>query len=172
MGIGGIRAMMNHNFEKFYLKTCNSVYRFISSRVASRQDAEDLVSEVYYKAFRSDSAEINPTKAWIFSIAANTLKNYYRDHKSSEIIPITIASTDSVEDDIISSEEAMELMTAVNKLSESDQLLVSLRYFAELPYKDISKVMGLSIVAAKTRMSRVLPKIEKIMGKGGSPYEK
>lgn len=162
---------MDNNFEKFYLKTCTLVFRFISSRVASRQDAEDLVSEVYYKAFRSNSIEIKPTKAWIFSIAANTLKNYYRDHKSNEIIPVIIASADNVENTVISSEEAAELMIAVSKLSESDQLLVSLRYFAELPYKDISKIMGLSIVTAKTRMSRALSKIEKIMGKGGSQYE-
>lgn len=162
---------MSHNFEKFYLQTCSAVYRFISSRVTSKQDAEDLVSEVYYKAFRSVTPETKLTKVWIFSIAANGVKNYYRDHKFNEVIPEALASGDNVEAAVISTEDAAELMSAINKLSESDQLLLSLRYFAELPYKDISKVMNLSAATAKTRMSRVLSKLEKIMDKGGSSCE-
>lgn len=154
---------MNQNFEKLYLQTRNSVYRFVSLRVSSLHDAEDLVGDIYYKALRSAETGTKMTKAWIFSIASNTLKNYYRDHKPFTDIPEGLLSTNDLEGAIISSARAAELMASINKLSIDEQLLVSLRYFAELPYKDISKIMGISVSASKTRMSRCLIKLKKMI---------
>lgn len=154
---------MNQNFEQFYLQTSSLVYGFFISRVSSKQDAEDLVADVYYKAFRNVNSETKLTKAWIFTIASNLLKNYYRNHKPMADIQENIKDVNEVEDVIISFENAKELITAVNKLSPDDQLLVSLRYFAQLPCRDISKVMNISVVAAKTCMSRCLVKLKELL---------
>lgn len=162
---------MAKDFEEFYLNTFDGVYRFISSWVYSKEDAEDLVGDIYYKACRGFGSCTKASKAWIFTIASNTLKNYYRDQKPTSILPESLVSLEDVEDNIISSERAVELVTAINKLSSDDQMLVSLRYFAELSYRDISKVMGISVPAAKTRMSRCLVKLKNIMGEECYLYE-
>lgn len=95
--------------EQFYLQTSSLVYGFFISRVSSKQDAEDLVADVYYKAFRNVNSETKLTKAWIFTIASNLLKNYYRNHKPMADIQENIKDVNEVEDAIISFEKAKEL---------------------------------------------------------------
>ncbi|HZJ82546.1 MAG TPA: RNA polymerase sigma factor [Clostridia bacterium] len=162
---------MKRDFERFYLKTFDSVYGFILSRVYSKQDAEDLVGDIYYKACRSFNESTKLNKAWIFTIASNTLKNYYRDQKPTYMLSESVKGSENVEEWVISSERTSELMVAINQLSLEDQLIVSLRYFGELSYRDISKVMEISISAAKTRMSRCLVKLRKVMREERDLYE-
>ena len=154
---------MGLSFDDFYLDTSHGIYRFVSSRVASRQDAEDLVGDIYYRAFRNVESHTKLTKAWIYTIASNVLKNYYRDHKLTDLLSEDIPCVNSVEDEILSGERTKTLMSAIRRLAADEQLLVSLRYYAQLSYKDISKVMGISASAAKTRMSRSLDKLEKLI---------
>ena len=59
------------------------VYRFVFYRVNHRQTAEDLVAEVFTKAWNKLSEIQNPSlfNAWIYQIARNLVIDFYRSRK-------------------------------------------------------------------------------------------
>ena len=63
-----------------------SLFRFLALHTDNREDAEDLMQDIFtncYKARdRFDSSKCSEV-AWLFIIAKNRLKNYYRDKKTS-----------------------------------------------------------------------------------------
>ena len=157
---------MKVDFEKLYAQTYDDLYRFVASRVSMRHDAEDLVEDTYLRALSSmDRVKSNP-RAWVFKIAANRIKNYYRDKKPMNAIPESIQSMQDVEHTILTAERARELASALSHLPDDDQILVSLRYFSHLSYTDIAQAMQITQTAARVRMTRALKKLKRLLQNG------
>ncbi|MFN3405378.1 MAG: RNA polymerase sigma factor SigZ [Cytophagaceae bacterium] len=67
------------------------LYNFIVKRVKDKSDAEDILQEVFIKiATKIDSLdEDEKLKSWIFTIARNTIIDYYRKNSNNTITEIT-----------------------------------------------------------------------------------
>lgn len=61
------------------------IQNYFSSRVRTPEDAEDLVQEVYLRAYQSlgNFRGECPVEYWLMRIAVNLLKNYYRGLQSA-----------------------------------------------------------------------------------------
>jgi len=73
--------------EKFFDAYYSAVRQYFVKNVSNREDAKDLTQEVWLKflVFRKQPKQIDNLKAWIFTVARNTLIDYYRknNHKKS-----------------------------------------------------------------------------------------
>ena len=67
-------------FLAFYQEHFAGIYRFIYRKVGSREEAEDLASQVFMKAFRHLDYEYNAQKmrSWLFQVAHTTIADYWR----------------------------------------------------------------------------------------------
>lgn len=67
--------------EELYRDYREKVERYVKSRVAHRQDAEDLVSDIFVKAC-ARLAQYDPARAapgtWLYAIARNAVVDYFR----------------------------------------------------------------------------------------------
>jgi RNA polymerase sigma-70 factor (ECF subfamily) len=63
-----------------FTRFVDPVYRFLYSHVGNREDAEDLTSEVFFKAARQlDSARAESSIAkWLFTVARTVLADHWR----------------------------------------------------------------------------------------------
>ena len=64
----------------------DGLFRFLSMHTECREDAEDLMQDIFvncYKARDSFDSSRCSEQAWIFVLAKNRLKNYYRDKKKT-----------------------------------------------------------------------------------------
>jgi RNA polymerase sigma-70 factor (ECF subfamily) len=139
------------------------VYRFVYSKLGNKWDTDDVVSDVFRKAFehyaalRSDS---NP-KAWLMTIARNTIYDLYRKRKDTlagdELE--AVAHPDSFMEQMELQDDLNCLKKAMAYLSEEDQELVRLKYFAELKYREVGDAVGKSEQTVKTRVFRLLKKL-------------
>ena len=154
---------MKDQFILLYDQFFDDVYRYILYKVGKKWDADDLVSEVFRKAFvrqsslRQDSNE----KAWLMTIARNTVIDYYRKKKN-------VIYSDQVEDymehEVFSANGDLEdhLDCVKNSLSfmpEEDREIINMRYFADMKYRDIGQVLGKTEQAIRTRMFRLTKKM-------------
>src|SRR5260370_8248634 len=70
----------DQEFLAFYQEHFASIYRFIYRKVGSQEEAEDLTSQVFMKAFRHLDYEYNAQKmrSWLFQVAHTTIADYWR----------------------------------------------------------------------------------------------
>ena len=150
----------------------DSLLRFLLAHTDNREDAEDLMQDVFtscYKAQdRFDSSKCSEV-AWLFIIAKNRLKNYYRDKK-------TTVSLDSIDveqkDDKDYVAQAVHLMhcrevaaEAIRQLDERSQKIILLRFFEEKSHDEIARIMDLTTGNVRVIQSRALKQMEEYINK-------
>jgi RNA polymerase sigma factor (sigma-70 family) len=149
-----------------------SRYQGIAFRVAwlvVRQagEAEDAVQEAFVKAyyalprFRRDA----PFRPWILRIVTNEARNRVRASRRREGLTLRAAAADpggaapSPEVAALEREDAEALARAMDRLRESDRLVIAYRYLFELSEAEMAEALGLRPGTVKSRLSRALGRL-------------
>ena len=155
------------DFERLYDEYYDKIYVYIARRVNDSHAAEDLTSDVFFKAFANP---YNPALAkfstYIFTIAANTLKNHYRAafkiHR--EELDESFPNGTDLLGDLITCEEYAGLQKALADLPERQYEAVYRRYYLEQPFKTIGAALGVSEDGAKKLHKRALENLKIFLG--------
>lgn len=157
-------------FTEFYRVHLAAIYRFIRSRTPTPQDAEDLVQQVFFKAFRAQAGfrgDESAQLAWLFRIARNETASWYRRPRP-ESVPLdgllrSVAepadSSLGPEDRVLVDERDQALALMVARLSETEQEVIQLRFAAGLSSVEIALVLDCSAGAARQRLHRALDRL-------------
>ena len=144
-----------------------SLLRFLSSHTDNREDAEDLMQEIFtscYKAYdRFDNSKCSEV-AWLFIIAKNRLKNYYRDKKTSTSLDAVEVEQKDPTDYIAKAVHLMhcrEVAAEVIKtLDKRSQQIILLRFFEEKSHEEIAEILNLNTGNVRVIQSRALKQME------------
>ena len=77
----------NQFFEEIYHEYYPSIYHFINCRVCNPACAEDIANDVFLAAYcnlHSYDASKGFITTWLYAIASNRLKNYYKKRQRLE----------------------------------------------------------------------------------------
>jgi RNA polymerase sigma factor (sigma-70 family) len=134
-------------FETWYRQNMPSLYNYVCFKVKNRSVAEDIISAICEKALRncqqydSQNGSLNN---WIFGIARNTLRNHFRAQGSSSELTslkeflVTTNNDDLPEPSIERDEVFTQLLSNIERLSEREQEVISLRFGAGMKNKEIA----------------------------------
>lgn len=156
---------MNKQFMSLYDQYFDDVYRYVFFKTNSHWDTDDLVSDIFKKAFEKYTPAIENPKPWLFSIARNTIIDFYRKKKD-------IASSDELDQymypgcfelDLEKNEQLNCLKKSLSTLPKEDLEFVNLRYFSGLKYKEIGELTGKSEDSVKMRLSRIIKKLKEMI---------
>ena len=164
-------------FAEKYQQFFPRVFAYVYGRVYNVHQAEDLVSEVFERAFlkmgslRNDEA----FATWLFTIARNLITSYARKRGREsivdpDILKSVVATSMSVENEVLIREEVAAVVECLKKFPQREQDIVSLKFDAELTNGQIARVMGLSEANVRVILFRTLRKLRETM-KSGSPAE-
>lgn len=154
-------------FGRLYEEHLTGVYRYVLYRVGEKETAEDLTSEIFGKALGGFKG-FNPEKAsfttWLYSIARNTVTDYFRRHAREtrlrrEPEPDIPARTASPEEEVSRNEEIRKLRECLLKLKPVEQELVSLKFSSEMTNREIARITGLSESNVGTILCRAIRKL-------------
>ena len=158
---GDIRAFsaIVSNYQKM-------VFTIVLKIVNNRNDAEDIVQEVFVKVFKSleQFKEESEFSTWLYRIAYNTTLSELRKRKIS-FVPIDenldAAHELLTDDDEIDWNEAKlkYLNEALKKLPPDEIFLVTLYYYDEQSVDAISRISNLSIANVKVKLHRIRKKL-------------
>jgi RNA polymerase sigma-70 factor, ECF subfamily len=135
-------------FAKLYDAYVERVSRYIYFRVAEDCDMEDLVSQVFLKAWENlgrYKMGSSPFIAWLYTIARNLVIDHYRTKKNNLPLEEAIALPSDLEmpDEIAQTHFDLEGMRdALQKLSKDQQQALVLKYIAGLPNDSIARIMN------------------------------
>lgn len=173
------KESMVDEFTKIYELYYKRIYKYICYRINDQYMAEDLCSQVFeriiakYSSFSGNSITF---ESWIFTIAKNTLNDYYRKNNKIFHFPLDyimdkFSPKSSPDEQILTEENNSYLLQALTHLNERDRSVVSLKYGAELKNTEIAQLMGLSESNVSVILCRSLKKLEKFLTNGGFKYE-
>ena len=139
--------------------------RFIKKRITNKYDAEDVLQDIVVKVHNSIDrvTDTSRIQAWLFRIAHNTIVDYYRKNNHP-----TMEFSEDIEDvydeNLSANDEVMScLKSTINKLPEKQKQVIFLAEFQNMPQKELSKKLGLSISGTKSRVQRARRKIKELM---------
>jgi len=149
------------------------VYAFVYARTFDRQTAEDLTSQIFIKILQALPHYQNkaPFAAWVFTIARNTLNSHFRsaDHRLIQNLENQFLYETkfnySPRQHARDVETGIDLQRVLNELPDKDRELLSLRYAADLSYKEIGRIRGKRPEAVKMALHRLLRKVKERMEK-------
>lgn len=160
----------NESFGKLYDFYFPKVYSFVAAKINDRDDAEDLVSDIFMKVLENiQKFEWRgvPFGAWIFRIARNVLNDYYQKHNKTRTSDIEQAYSVSEPEEKVSPhikaarEELSDVVQKVMKtLPERELLVIQLKFFSELSNREIVQITGLSESNVAIILYRTLRKIK------------
>ncbi len=149
------------------------IFRFFMVRTLNRETAQDLTQEVFLKVIdkiQTFNGALGSFSGWLWQIAKNTAKDYYRKKKpvplSDEILAIKERSDFlNRRNDPTPAIKMAEITDLVKGLSEEEQEVFTLHYLSDLPYRDISRATGRSESSLRVLIHRVNKKIRNLIKK-------
>ncbi len=168
------------DFADWFREYRPTVYKYVRFRLATREAAEDVTSEVFMKALRAldryDPDRASP-KTWLLRIARNAVTDHLRSlrrrsslHVSLDRVPDLVAEVPTQEERVLR-EERLELLLNANRvLRPADQEILSLRYGAGLSNQEIAEALNVSNNAVAVRVHRALARLKEAVERqrGGS----
>jgi RNA polymerase sigma-70 factor, ECF subfamily len=172
-----IQSVLNGDQEKFALfvdKYKGPVYNLVYRLTGSRHDAEDLAQETFIKAYKSLNNFKTKKKffPWLYTIAINLTRNHLKKKKPLFVENIEDIKPDNRQKDkynpeitLIKHQEAQALARSIQRIPIALREAVILRYYFYLPFKEIARILCISLSGAKMRVYRGLEKLEILMNK-------
>lgn len=132
------------------------IYWHIRRLVVSHEDSEDVMQETFINVIRFiDTFEGNSKLyTWLYRIATNECIKLFRKKKDI-FMPLdgsAIAASEYVRTNSTPDGDEIErrLQEAILKLPEKQRIVFNLRYYDELPYEEISKILNINTGSLKT----------------------
>jgi RNA polymerase sigma-70 factor, ECF subfamily len=158
-------------FARLYDASVERVSRYIYFRVSDQSDLEDLVSQVFLKAWEKlDSYKLgsSPFIAWLYTIARNLVIDHYRTKRENLPLDdaIHLPSDLQMPDEQAQTQFDLEAMRdGLQSLSADQQQALVLKYIIGLPNDSIAKIMNKQEGTVRGLQMRGLQTLAKYMKK-------
>ena len=153
-------------FRALYEELSNPVFLFVRARTKSRDDAIDVLQEVFVDFWKSlDRFEFLSEKelrAYLYTIASRKLFKLYKFKR------VTVAF-EEVEDFLVQPAnedlrlEVISIQETIKTLHKKDREILELRHFAGLPFGEIALLLKSTENAMKVRHHRALRKLKSLL---------
>lgn len=148
------------------------IFRMVYFRTRSTMDAEDLTQDIFLKAFNNMSKlkEVKRFKSWLFSIAANRVRDFYRKKRFQRVFSSFSDNQEKCQSDseVDDSPDALNSLmrqdfwkhveSLLDKLSKMEKEVFILRFVDHLSIREVSQALKKSESTVKTHLYRALRK--------------
>ncbi|MDR2586506.1 MAG: RNA polymerase sigma factor [Prevotellaceae bacterium] len=143
------------------------LYWHIRKMVISHDDANDVLQNCLVKAWNGLPGFREESKlfTWLYRIATNEVITFLKRRRTHRFQPLSEVSRQLVEslhaDPLFRGDEIeLKLQKAIHSLPNKQRMVFCMRYYDELKYEEISKILHTSVGALKASYHHAVSKIE------------
>ena len=157
----------NKAFDLLLSRTQSKLFSYILFVVHDHDRANDVFQETFVKVITKlhQGKYVNSGKfsAWLMRIAHNVIMDWYRDHRTENIVEpneendlSNISSRDlmeaNVENQYVNTQVMNDVTRMMNQLPPTQREVVYMRFYQDMSFKEIAETTGVSINTSLGRM--------------------
>lgn len=160
------------HFEAIVNEHYEPLFRFAMSLTREESDAQDLTQQTFqiWATKGHQLRDVSKVKTWLFTTLHRAFLSAKRrqvrfPHCDLEAVPEDLSSiTPALADQL----DSAQVLSALAKVDEVYQAAVALFYLEDCPYQDIASILDVPIGTVKSRISRGIVQLRKILLSGDS----
>ncbi len=157
-------------FTAIVKKYQEKLYWHIRRLVIDHDDADDVLQNMFIKVWKGleNFREDSQLYTWLYRIATNESLTFLEQRKKRNLV-----SLDTVENGLVNKLKAdsnfdanrleWKLQLGIQQLPEKQRIVFNLRYYDEMPYEEMSRVLETSEGALKASYHHAAKKIEEFI---------
>jgi RNA polymerase sigma-70 factor, ECF subfamily len=156
-------------FGELYSRYASLILRYLYARLREQESAQDMTQEVFVRVIKGIGGfEFRGEKSflgWLYTIAGNVLIGQARRKRA-----ISTPLDDSLElvdprgqDAVLSIFDRVALQQAITQLTEDQQQVLALKFFADMTNQEIAATLGRTEGAVKALQHRALHALQQIL---------
>jgi RNA polymerase sigma-70 factor (ECF subfamily) len=162
--------MSGDEFRKLYNSAFPILYK-VAYRIAnSSEAAEDLCQDAFFRLHEKNMVFPRPEEAtyWLIRVVKNAALNYakrkQRERRAYQrAFKEESRQTETGEGQLVKKETKEEILEALDKLPENLHMVLIFKEYAELNYKEIGRVLGISEGNVKVRVFRARERLAALL---------
>ena len=157
-------------FRKLYDSAFPILYKVAYRVVNSGETAEDLCHEAFSRLHEKNMVFPSPEEAtyWLIRVVKNAALNYakrkQRERRAYQrAFREDVRQTETGEGLLVKKETKDEVLEALNQLPENLRIVLIFKEYAEMNYKEIGRVLGISEGNVKVRVFRARERLSVLL---------
>jgi RNA polymerase sigma-70 factor (ECF subfamily) len=157
----------SYAFNLLVRKYQKKIYAQVRRMIIDHDDTNDVVQDIFIKVWKglekfNQEAEFS---TWLYRIAVNESLTFLKKKRTRFFIPIhdvekELSSRLDGDKSFTGDEIELKLQKALLTLPEKQRVVFNLRYYDEMPYEEMSKVLETSVGALKASYHIAAKKVE------------
>jgi RNA polymerase sigma factor (sigma-70 family) len=157
--VGLVRRGNPHAFEALVARYQSRLLAFCRHMLGSREDAEDVLQEVFAASFNAMLADERPinVRPWLYRIARNRSLNHLRRAQAIGVDSMDVHLAEhgtTTADKVHRREDFRQLIGDVQQLPETQRTALLLREIDALSYEQIAEAMETTVPSVKSLLVR------------------
>jgi RNA polymerase sigma-70 factor (ECF subfamily) len=161
------RELAQVRFGRLYREQGRAILAYALRRVEEPEDAAEVVAETFLVAWRRlDEVPVDAgARLWLFGVARRVIANLHRAERRRTRLGERLAETLRTElaTQPAPAGEAAEALRAIAELGDDDRELLLLVSWEELSPGEAAKVLGISSLAARSRLHRARRRLRNLL---------
>lgn len=160
-------------FKRLYDSAFPVIFRVAFRVTNSREAAEDLCQESFFRLYERNMVFPNPEEAkyWLIRVVKNASLNYAKRKERERKAYQRAFKEDTRKEEtgeglLVKKETSEEVQRALEMLPENLRMVLILKEYAEMNYKEIGRVLGISEGNVKVRVFRARERLAAIIEGG------
>jgi RNA polymerase sigma-70 factor (ECF subfamily) len=162
-----VRSGERGAFDELVRRHERSIYLLALRYLGVPEDAKDVTQRAFVQAYRQLERFRGQAsfRTWIYRIASNLALDTLRARGREARLAAELLEPAPVDGDKLGErEERVRLRKAVAELPPKQRLVVELRIFDELPFREVAEIVGSSEDSAKVNFHHALKRLRALLG--------
>jgi RNA polymerase sigma-70 factor (ECF subfamily) len=165
-----LAADLNNGFRVVVERYSVRLYWHIRRLVILHEDADDVLQNTFLNAWRNISGFRSQSSifTWLYAIATNEALALLNKRKrntsiSADDLEWVLANSSEGSTWFDGDEAGKKLQNAILRLPEKQRVVFNMKYFDEMTYEEMSRILGTSVGALKASYYHAVRKIENFL---------
>jgi len=157
-------------FDQIVRRHQKGMWHLVRRYVKRDADASDVTQLAFVRAFRGLASfrGAASVRSWLYRIAINCALSWLRDHRHeepTEIAEDALTDANPAPARLLGGEQGRELRAAIEQLPPKQRLVLELRVFDDLSFKEVSELADCTENTAKVNFHYAVKRLRDILGR-------